>query len=45
MIAMFVVSNKTMASENIAIDRMEMQVPSTSTPNVYFKVTTETAPN
>lgn len=39
------VSNKTMASENIAIDRMEMQVPSTSTPNVYFKVTTETAPN
>lgn len=24
---------------------MEMQVPSTSTPNVYFKVTTETAPN
>lgn len=45
MIAMFVVSNKTMASENIAIDRMEMQAPSTSTPNVYFKVTTETAPN
>ena len=25
---MFVVSNKTMASENIAIDRMEMQAPS-----------------